>query len=36
MREHVAALKASLVKSLTEGSRDNDADATSAGQLPVK
>src|ERR1700724_3087723 len=36
MREHVASVKASLVKSLTEGSRDNDADATSAGQLPVK
>ena len=35
MREHVSSIKASLIKSMTERSRDNDADATSAGQLPV-
>jgi GntR family transcriptional regulator, vanillate catabolism transcriptional regulator len=34
MREHVSSVKASLVKSLTERSRHNDADATSAGQFP--
>jgi GntR family transcriptional regulator of vanillate catabolism len=30
MREHISSVKASLVKSLTERSRDKDADATSA------
>jgi GntR family transcriptional regulator of vanillate catabolism len=34
MREHVSSVKASLVKSLTDRNRDNDADATSAGQVP--
>src|SRR5712672_4618052 len=34
MREHVAGVKASLIRSLTERSRDNDADTTSAGQFP--
>jgi len=34
MREHVSSVKPSLVKSLTERSRDNDADATVAGQFP--
>jgi len=34
MREHVSSVKASLVKSLTERSRDNNANATSAGQFP--
>src|ERR1700738_2797181 len=36
MREHVAGVKASLIKSLTERGRDGESDATSAGQLPVK
>ena len=36
MREHVSSVKASLIKSMTERSRDNDADATSAGRLLVK
>jgi GntR family transcriptional regulator, vanillate catabolism transcriptional regulator len=36
MREHVSSVKASLVKCLTERSRDNDADATAAGRLLVK
>jgi GntR family transcriptional regulator of vanillate catabolism len=36
MREHVSSVKASLVKSMTERNRDNDADATSAGRLQVK
>jgi GntR family transcriptional regulator, vanillate catabolism transcriptional regulator len=36
MREHVSSVKASLVKSMTERSRDNDANATSAGRLQVK
>jgi GntR family transcriptional regulator, vanillate catabolism transcriptional regulator len=34
MREHVSSVKASLIKSLTGRSRDNDADAASAGQFP--
>ena len=36
MREHVSSVKASLVKSMTERSRDSDVDATAAGRLQVK
>jgi GntR family transcriptional regulator of vanillate catabolism len=34
MREHVSSVKASLVKSLSGRSRDNNAGAISAGQFP--
>jgi GntR family transcriptional regulator of vanillate catabolism len=36
MREHVASVKGSLVKSLAERSRDNEIDAGSASQFPVQ